>query len=397
MGIVLKETPVKKQYSLKNCLLAVGLLAIPIAALAEPKVQQVVKPPIAQYWMDVANNTMRIPGMPSMDEIPEMPELPFGITMPGMAELKNRPTFGNTKASAGRWVDMALVTQKKPEGTEATQTIPPGVKLGSSLPLVPTPQVATKPSQDKTSFDNYETPKGRILLYWGCGETVRKGQPLILDFSKKSPEEVGKFMFGRGSEQLGARNIPGHSIWPNDKDKRKFAKDVSLVGDHSVSGEGVPAGLTFQLAQAQDFMPEILLNQSGALSESIKLNWQSLSNARSYFINGMGSGEGDDMVFWTSSEVQETGFGLLDYLASGDIDRWLKEKVLLQPTVTQCAIPAGIFAKGKGGFVRMIAHGSELNIVNPPRPADVKKPWEPDWIAHFRTKSTTMTLLGGNK
>jgi hypothetical protein len=388
---------VKKQYSLKKCILAAGLLAIPMSASAQPKAQQVVKPPIAQYWMDVANNTTSIPGMPSMDAMPEMPELPFGITMPGMAEFKNRPTFGNTKVSPGRWVDMALVTQKKPEGTEATQAIPPGVKLGASLPLLPTPQVAAPSSQDKTSFGNYETPKGRLLLYWGCGETVRKGQPLVLDFSKKSPEEVGKFMFGRGSEQLGARNMPGHSIWPNDKDKRKFAKDVSLVGGHSVSGDGVPAGLAFQLAQAQDFMPEISLAQSGALSESIKLNWQPVNNARSYFINALGQGDGDDMVIWTSSEVQETGFGLLDYLASGEIDRWLKEKVLLPSTATQCAIPAGIFAKGKGGLVRMIAHGSELNLVNPPRPADVKKPWEPDWAAHFRTKSTTMIFLGDKK
>jgi hypothetical protein len=390
----------KKQYSLKICLLAVGSLAIPIAALAQPKTQQVVKPPIAQYWMDVATNAINIPGMPDMDALIDKTletPLPFGLDMLGVAQFKNRPTFGNTKASPGRWADMALVTQKKPEGTEATQAIPLGIKLGSSLPLLPTPQVAAPSSQDKTSFGNYETPKGRLLLYWGCGETVRKGQPLVLDFSKKSPEEVGKFMFGRGSEQLGARNMPGHSIWPNDKDKRKFAKDVSLVGEHSVSGEGVPAGLTFQLAQAQDFMPEISLTQTGALTESIKLNWQPVNNARSYFINGMGSGDGDDMVIWTSSEVQETGFGLLDYLASGEIDRWLKEKVLLPSTATQCAIPAGIFAKGKGGFVRMIAHGPELDIVNPPRPADVKKPWQPDWAAHFRTKSTTMTIFGDKK
>ena len=27
-----------------------------------------------------------------------------------------------------------------------------------------------------------EKPKGRLLIYWGCGERVRPGQPVVIDF-----------------------------------------------------------------------------------------------------------------------------------------------------------------------------------------------------------------------
>ena len=52
----------------------VGAIAAAIAAVnssgatAQTKSQQVVKPPVAQLWMDVA--TMTMPGMPDMASIP---------------------------------------------------------------------------------------------------------------------------------------------------------------------------------------------------------------------------------------------------------------------------------------------------------------------------------------
>jgi hypothetical protein len=110
------------------------------------------------------------------------------------------------------------------------------------------------------------------------------------------------------------------------------------------------------------------------------------------------------MVMWSSSETPDTGMGLFDYLPNATIDRWVKEKVLLQPETTQCAIPKGIFAsKGgasagrgddAGGMLRMIAYGSESNFAHPPRPADPKAVWEPDWAVRVRVKSSTMAMLG---
>jgi hypothetical protein len=95
--------------------------------------------------------------------------------------------------------------------------------------------------------------------------------------------------------------------------------------------------------------------------------------------------------------------GLFDYLPNGTIDRWVKDKVLLTPETTQCAIPRGIFAAKEGGsgrrgdsggMLRMIAYGSESNFAYPPRPADPKAVWEPDWAVRVRVKSSTMAMLG---
>jgi hypothetical protein len=371
-------------------------LLAPLGAHAQAKaaqqVQQVVKPPVAQLWMDVATVTM--PGMPDM---PSMPSL-SGMLGGGRTGEGNN-TFGNTRGMApGRYVDIAFVTQRQPGGTEATQSVPAATGLAPSLPLMPvkaeprggSPGTPREPGE-------YEQPKGRILFYWGCGETVRAGQPRVLDFSKASPTEWGNFMQGRAPRERGAVARPGHSIWPNEKDRRSFANTASLAGEHTLSGEGVPADLRFTLAAAQDFMAPIQLQQAGTLNDALRLSWQAVPNARAYFLNAMsGSEQGgvSEMVFWSSAEVPDFGMGLMDYASPGNVEQWLREKVLLAPAVTQCAIPQGIFAKGQGGMLRMIAYGPELNLAHPPRPADVKIAWQPEWAVRVRTKSTAMAMLG---
>jgi hypothetical protein len=113
-------------------------------------------------------------------------------------------------------------------------------------------------------------------------------------------------------------------------------------------------------------------------------------------------GKGDDggaaeMTLWTSSELPDSGFGLLDYQTNKSVDQWLKEKVLLAPTATRCDVPKGIFGDGtepSGAMLRMIAYGTELNLAHPPRPADPKLAWEPEWALKVRVKSVAMAMLG---
>jgi hypothetical protein len=373
--------------------LAVPLLAPPSAYAQTKAPQQVVKPPVAQLWMDVATVTM--PGMP---EMPAMPSVGGMFGRGGAGEGSN--SFGNTRGMApGRHVDIAFVTQRKPGGAEATQAVPAGTGLAPSVPLVPVKSEPRGPASPGTPGEpgEYEQPKGRILFYWGCSETVRPGQPRVLDFSKAAPQEWGSFMQGRAPRERGAVARPGHSIWPNEKDHRSFANTASLAGEHTLSGEGVPADLRFSLAAAQDFMAPIALQQAGTLNDALRLSWQAVPNARAFFLNAMsGSEQGgvSEMVFWSSAEVPDFGMGLMDYASPGNVEQWLREKVLLAPAVTQCAIPQGIFAKGQGGMLRMIAYGPELNLAHPPRPADVKIAWEPEWAVRVRTKSTAMAMLG---
>ena len=101
------------------------------------------------------------------------------------------------------------------------------------------------------------------------------------------------------------------------------------------------------------------------------------------------------MVIWTSSELPDMGFGLVDYQSNANIDKWLKEKVILPASATTCAVPKGIFGEQAAGMLRMIAYGSEAFFAHPPRPTDPKIAWEPDWQTKVRVKSTFTSMLGG--
>ncbi len=361
-------------------------LALATGASAQAQ-QQTVKPPIAQYWMDVATHTFA--GMP---EMPGMSSIPF---LGGSA-------YGNARGMApGRWLDLALHTRARPGGTEGSHAIPSGMQMGSALPLLPV-RPETPPPREPGEPDEGmpERPTGRILLYWGCSETVRQGQPRVVDLATAGPREFARVFAGRFAPDRGARIGPGYSIWPNEKNRASIPREASLIGDHAVSGDGVPPSLRFAIGQAQDFMPAIQLASSGQPADSIALQWQPIPTARAYFLHAMGK-SGKDMVLWSSSETPDSGMGLFDYLSNPTIDRWVRERVLLPASETRCAVPKGIFASSAtgedhegGGMLRMIAYGGELNLAHPPRPADPRKPWEPEWSARVRVKATTMSMLG---
>jgi hypothetical protein len=173
--------------------------------------------------------------------------------------------------------------------------------------------------------------------------------------------------------------------------------DASVVGEHGFTGQGVPEGFRFTIPAAQDIMPPIELAQRDAGGATV-LEWKALTAARAYFIAAMGAKEGSrggdsaEIVFWTSSEEPDTGAGLVDYQTNPAVDRWLKERVLLAPTATACTVPKGIF--GEAAMLRMIAYGTELNLAHPPRPADPKLAWEPQWAVKVRVKSVANALLG---
>jgi hypothetical protein len=175
---------------------------------------------------------------------------------------------------------------------------------------------------------------------------------------------------------------------------------ASFAGEHAFTGQGVPDNFKFNLPPAQDIMPPIALKQAKADGVT-QLTWQALPTARAYFIAAMGgngdpSGKNFEMTIWTSSELPDSGFGLIDYQTNKSVDQWLKDKVLLAPSVTRCDIPKGIFPEGEqgGAMLRMIAYGTELNLAHPPRPADPKVAYEPDWALKVRVKSVAMSMLG---
>lgn len=368
------------------------------------KTEQVVKPPKTVLWMDVSTGSMA--GMPDLD-MPGMGSLMGGVMgAMGKADAKtsNKAYYGSARslhATPPRILDVALWNSLKP-GVEASQRVPAGLKLGDSLPLLPVIEsnIVEKGGRAVEGDRDVEQPKGRLLFYWGCGTSVRAGQPRILDFSKmtaNSAQAFGNAFGGRYVPDRGAKVRAGYDVFPNERDQRSLPKGASLVGEHQVLGDGVPASMRFNLAASQDLMPAIELHSQGTLQDSVALSWAPVVNARAYFMNAMAT-RGDDMIFWSSSETPDAGFELFGYLSNANIDKWTKDKVLLDASATQCAVPKGIFAPKDAdsapAFLRMIAYGGEHGFVHPPRPTDVKIPWEQEWSVRLRVKSQTMAMLG---
>jgi hypothetical protein len=369
-----------------------ALAGLSAGAWAQPT--QVVKPPVAQAWVDVATfGGMGMPmGMSGLSGGNPMAAL--GSLFGGGGAGANR--FGQTQTqSPGRWVDVTLYTRNNPQLAEAQQNVPAGF-LSPPLKLQsPKETRGTAPDpgdEGVTEEPTQERPKGRMLLYWGCGDKIRDGQPRVVDFATATPAELGRFFQSRRATQRGTHSAVGRPVWPSPADARLVPAQASLVGEHAFSGTGVPEGFRFQIGAAQDLMPPIALKQSKGAGGTL-LEWQTLSQARAYFIAGMGARENNEMVIWTSSEQPDIGFGLLDYQTNPAVDRWLKEQVLLAPQTTRCAVPKGVFS-GQGTMLRMIAYGNELNLAHPPRPTDPRVAWEPVWAAKVRVKSVTMAMLG---
>jgi hypothetical protein len=104
-----------------------------------------------------------------------------------------------------------------------------------------------------------------------------------------------------------------------------------------------------------------------------------------------------EMILWSSSNAQDPGYGLMSYLPPADVNRFIRDKVVMGPEATSCSVPRGIFRDANGAALQFIGYGDELNIAYPPKPRDSTKPHETIWAVKLRNKSTGMFPIGMNK
>ena len=125
--------------------------------------------------------------------------------------------------SVAHTLELTLASRTKPAAApQADHLIPPGLTMGPSLPLV-APD-APKPVKESYGLpQGYEKPKGRMLIYWGCGEHVAAGQPTVLDFAKMAAGQVPPGMAALANIARSAsppNSAAGFGQWPNKKDSR---------------------------------------------------------------------------------------------------------------------------------------------------------------------------------
>ena len=352
-------------------------VACAVAALVSASAcaqQQQTKPPISTYGVDVATRTMSIPGMPA-----------GGMNIPGMPAGMGGPP---------KELWLGLRSTQRPTGTaEAQHMIPPGMDMGPALPLTGFVQAQGGRAESDEERPP-EKPKARMLIYWGCGETIPPGQPKVADTEKMSLVEFGRARYGRAPPERWSAQRNAQLVWPNEREKQQVPPNARLSGEQLVRGNATP-DIRFVVGDRQDFMAPMEIAASGPIQGPTPLTWTAVPTAQGYFLQAMGfRQDGNEMIIWTSSELQDTGWGLMTWLPNDFRQRMIAEKVVLPVSVTSCTIPRGIFEGVEGAMVNGIAYGEELNLAQPPRPSDPKIAWEPVWAVKVRVKSTGMTPLG---
>jgi len=360
--------------------LTAACLCVALVALSAQAQTQQTKPPISTYGVDVATRNMSIPGMPSG----------AGGMMGGMAGMMMPGGMG-AGPQKELWLGLRS-TQKAAGASEARHDIPPGMNMGPALELLAPP--AAQPGHAYDEEKTPEKPKARMLVYWGCGDTIRAGQPKIADTEKMTMQQFGQALYGRSPPERWSAIRDAQLRWPNDREKRQVPANASLRGGQLVHGTATP-DIRFTVGDMQDFMAPMEIDAKGPLAGPTGLTWNAVPTAQGYFLQAMGFRQnGNEMIIWSSSEVQDTGFGLMSYLPNDFLHRMISEKVVLPPSASSCTIPKGIFEGVEGAMVNGIAYGEELNLAQPPRPADPKIAWEPIWAVKVRVKSTGMVPLG---
>lgn len=361
-------------------LAGIGSLTV-LTSIGAAQKGQVTAPPKARYAMDVGTET----GLAAM-----------GGGMGGAAAMM----FGGGGNKEARELHLRLGSMLAPDkaGPKADHFFLPAAKLGKSIPLL-TPDTA--PTGEGIPPD-FQRPRGRLLLYWGCGAKAGKGQPVIIDFAKIGSGQLPPNLYSariptdRGPT---AANSKTYGEWPNKKSGKPPASNSSLLGDHRIAANYAPE---VKFALTQDYMAGLTASTVALPSGATGLSWNAVAGATGYHAWVMGAkmdGGGSapkDMVWWSSASAREFGGGLWDWIAPDVVQRLIGEKVVMPPSQTSCTVPAEVKAAAPDFMMgNLYAYGPEANFTYPPRPANPATLWNPDWTARVRFRSHTMWMMGG--
>jgi len=371
------------RYGARVLLAGCGLVGLSLLIAGASDAQHAASGPKARYWMDAAT-TSGFGGMGAMGGGNPMASL-FGGGRGGAVQHQLTLRLGSTLAPTG--------------DPNADHFMPAAAGLGPSVPLETPQEVATPEETEPGAPPDFQRPKGRMLIFWGCGAHAGPGQPVVIDFSKLAAGQMPPHLFSSdvpvetGPDQSNSRTF---GEWPNAKSHKNVGPDASLIGAHKVSGTYTP-DIAFTLDQ--DFMAPLHATSQSAPDGSVPVSWNAVPAATGYYAflfgaQGRGGGDGD-VVMWSSAARQEMGGGLSDWLAPATVERLIGQHVVMPPSQTSCTVPAEVKqAAGQFMMLQLYAYGPEANFAYPPRPANPRTPWNLEWTAKVRYKSTTGLMLG---
>lgn len=298
---------------------------------------------------------------------------------------------------------LKLGSTRAPSGApRADHFLPAGAGMGASVPLV------TPPRQTAEAMPpGMEMPRGRLLLFWGCGERAGPGQPVVIDFAKIARGQMPPGLFAQGLNlpddwEITQANSTTYGEWPNGDQPRPVPPRASLRGNHRVAGTYSP-DIGFDLDT--DFMAPLQVQSSALPSGAYAMRWNAVPGATGYYAwafsakdmakeTGRGGGAGD-MVWWASSATQAFGGPLWNWLSPAAVARLVEARTVLPPSRQECTVPAEVKAAGgEMTMANLTAYGPQRDFSYPARPANARAGWQPEWIARARFRSTAMVMLG---
>ena len=372
----------KRSVKISGRVLLAGAAILGAGAAAPPAVKQVVTGPVATYWMSAQTSS--------------------GMTMgggrPSMAAMMGMGRGGNVSRS----LTLQLGSSQTPAGAPTAEHLPPSVLgAGPSLPLLtPRQAPATATREEPGMPQSYEKPRGKMLIYWGCGDRARPGQPVVIDFAKVAdgqvPPAFTQMMQGLRVSPMQppspTRNKT-YGEWPNERTRTQVPGGGSLTGAHTIRGNYSPQ-IQFSMTPNQDFLPPVRMTTNGpSAAGGFQLGWRPVDGAVGYMASTVG-GDGETVVLWSSSEVSSLLFALPDYLKPADVTRLLASKALMAPSQTSCTVPKEVADAAPQSMYQFVAYGGEANFSYPERPADPKQAWNIAWTVKVRYRSATGGMLG---
>lgn len=361
--------------------LVLGAAIVAVPALSQQKSEE----PIARYTMDAST----ISGLAAMGAGGGNP----------LAILRGG---GNQSV---RQLTLRLGSSRAPTGApEGDHFMPEGAGLGRSVPLLTpagaVPQATPTPGMPAQA----QMPKGKLRLFWGCGEHAPAGQPVVIDFEKLAQGQVPPGLFAQALNlpddwSIYPGNTRTYGDWPNGDDAREIPASGSLLGAHKITSTYAPE-INFTLGD--DFMPALTPSTSDMASGAVNLAWNALPKATGYYAwviatNPDSRGENLDMTWWSSSSTQMFGGMLSDWLSPAAVRRLVDQKTVMPPTQTQCAIPAEVRETGGAMLMtQLYGYGPQADFAYPPRPADPRVTWKPEWIARVRFRANATVIHGMN-
>lgn len=351
-----------------------ALSTVALVALVTPSIAQTPPGPVVRYEMEVATTSG------------------VGAGMRGGVGGAMGMMLGGEGGGADHSVALRLTTARQAQGTpRADHFFLPAVRLGRSVPLTGSGRPGREEASESLLGD--ERPKGRILMFWGCGARAGPGQPYVLDAARLMPAQLPPAL---GGVQMAPREnaAPLRTIisWPALK---KPPSGSSLLGAHRVVSNVGPE-IAFNLTQ--DYLAPLSARTVTLPDGSVSLRWNALPGATGYAATAVGGMDkmerGGDLVIWTSAGTRDGGNDARGWLSPSVVAGMIARKAVMPPSQTNCQMPVEFKrAAGEMMLTSLSAFGPELDYAYPPKPPG-NAPWNPEWTAKVKFRAETSLMSG---